>query len=77
MGEKGTMTSLAGLLEQHDRENAWIREWGIAEEDRARFTVMRWKPGEFRFFRARKGEILAKAVEISYDAGCSKSLCSR
>jgi hypothetical protein len=41
------VVDLIRLLEEYERENSWIQEWGIAEEDRAGLTAQRWKPGEF------------------------------
>jgi hypothetical protein len=59
-----TVAGLARLLEEYDQENLWVRELGIAEEDRARLTTSRWKPGEFRFFRSHNVVPIEVAREL-------------
>jgi hypothetical protein len=51
--EKDGMISLAELLRRHYEENAWEREWCIAEEDIPRTVSWRRRPGTYgRFFRS-------------------------
>jgi hypothetical protein len=60
------MVGGSGILEQIERleaEQAWLRQFVIPEEDRARFTSMPWR-GEYRWFRATNVICLEKARAV-------------
>jgi hypothetical protein len=43
---------IQAALEAYDEEHAFARQVTLAEEDRARFSQLRWRGG-YRWFRAR------------------------
>jgi hypothetical protein len=50
-------------IKQYDDDRAFLRQFTIPEEDRARYTTMKWS-GEFRWFRAANVVCLEKARAV-------------
>jgi hypothetical protein len=55
--------SILDRIERLETEQAWLRQFVIPEEDRARFTTMPWR-GEYRWFRAVNVVCLEKARAV-------------
>jgi hypothetical protein len=60
------------LLEQYDREHAFLRSLTWPEEDRDRFTTMPWQ-GEYRWFRSPNVIPLEKVRRLARDVRCVPS----
>jgi len=51
---------LLELVRQYDDDHAWLRQFVIPEEDRHRYTTVKWT-GEYRWFRSANVVCLEKA----------------